>query len=265
MTLKTRFDVDCETLGLYFAHEIEKISPQAKSELPKDVSFKLFRGGGKFNANSTSKLGFLAKLYVLWKALNKKWWIIIEDEDNGMTPGQFMELRKAYKKRDYGIEKAQTLVISGTIVMANKELSECCAYLNRLSTSPSYHYLIKGKNSVPSPSTERSKEMQYICSFLVNYEKNKKTWVAAYGISIPEWLVLIYLYHGKEINGSPIYKEVYRRAYQSSPTKLRSCFSTLQNKRFIQKTGIGKGAMISITPLGKDTVDNILTKYALNC
>jgi hypothetical protein len=262
--LKTRIDIDSEALGLYFAHEIEKITPQAKSDLPKDIAFKLFRGGGKFNANSTSKLGFLAKLYVLWKALNKRWWIVIEDEDNGMTPGQFMELRKAYKRRDYGVEKAKTIMLSGTVVFANKELSECCAYLNRLSSSPAYNYLIKGKNHVPCPTAERNKEMAYICRFLVEYEKNKKTWVAAYGISIPEWLVLIYLYHGKEIVGSPIYKEVYRRAYQSSPTKLRSCFSTLQNKKFIQKTGTGKGAMMSITPLGKDTVDGILTRYALN-
>jgi hypothetical protein len=156
------------------------------------------------------------------------------------------------------------IMMYGTVVFANKELSECCAYLNRLSSSPAYNYLIKGKNNIPCPTAERNKEMAYICRFLVEYEKNKKTWVAAYGISIPEWLVLIYLYHGKEIIGSPIYKEVYRRAYQSSPTKLRGCFSTLQNKKFIQKTGTGKGAMMSITPLGKDTVDGILTRYALN-
>ena len=264
MSLKTRFDVDCDNLSLYFADEIEKISPQSKSELPKDISFKLFRGGGKFNSNSTSKLGFLAKLYVLWKALNKRWWIVIEDEDRGMTPGQFMELRKAYRNRDYGVEKANTLVMSGTFVMADKELSQCFAYLNRLSTSPAYNYLIKGKNKATCPAAEWSKQMAYICSFLVAYEKNKKSWVSTYNVSIPEWLVLIYLYNGNEIVGSPIYKEVFKRAYQSSPTKLRNCFSTLQNKKLIQKTGTGKGAKISITALGKDTVDSILTKYALN-
>ena len=263
--LKTRFDVDCEALDLFFAHEIDKISPAAKADLPKDVAFKMFRGGGKFRTQSTSRLGFLAKLYVLWRALNKRWWIVIEDEENGMTPGQFMELRKAHKRRDYGVDKAQTIMLSGTVVFSNKELSECCAYLNRLSSSPAYNYLIKGKNYMPSPTENRNKEMAYICRFLVEYEKNKKSWVSAYGISIPEWLVLIYLYHGKEIVGSPIYKEVYRRAYQSSPRKLQSCFTTLQAKKYIQKSGINKGAMLSITPLGKDTVDSILTKYALNC
>lgn len=262
---KTIFDIDCEPLDFFFSYEIEKISPQSKSDLPRDVSFKLFRGGGKFNTASTSKLGFLAKLYILWKALRKRWWILIEDEENGLTPGQFMELRKAYKKRDYGMDRANVLISSGSLVLASKELGECMSYLNLLSVSPAYKYLIKGKNKESNPAEEWNRQMEYVVKFISFYEANKKSWVAATGVSIPEWLVLTYLYHRRETNGSPIYKDYYRRAYQSSPTKLRRCFSVLQHKGLIQKTGQSSAAKMSITPLGKDTVNTILTKYALNC
>src|SRR5271170_5589756 len=187
MPNKTIFDLVCEPLDLFFAHEIEKISPTAKSELPKDISFKLFRGGGKFNTKSTSKLGFIAKLYILWRALNKRWWIVIEDEENGLTIGQFMELRKAYKKREYSQDRGSVLISSGSLVLASKELGECLTYLNRLGASPAYKYLIGTKNKQSSPLSQWTKEMEYIVKFISFYEANKKTWVAATGVSIPEW------------------------------------------------------------------------------
>lgn len=261
---KTLFDIDCEALDLFFSHEIEKISPMAKEELPRDVAFKLFRGGGKFNTNSTSKLGFIAKLYVLWKALNKRWWIVIEDEERGMTPGQFMELRKAYRKRDYGIDQARALMLSGSLVLANKELSECFSYLNRLSTSPAYNYLLGGKNKVNNHTEDWMRKMRYIANVFAYYESQKKVWVAGMGVSVPEWLILLYLYPKGAVNGAPIYKEFYKRAYQSSPTKLVRSFSVLQRKGYIEKTGSTKLAEFNITALGIDTVNTILTKYALN-
>lgn len=261
---KTLFDIECENFDLFFVNEIEKISPVAKSELPKDVAFKLFRGGGKLNTKSTSKLGFIAKLFILWKALNKRWWLVIEDEEKGMTPGQFMELRKAYRKRDYGTDQGNVLRSSGGLVLANKELSECFSYLNRLSVSPAYNYLLGGKNKVDNHTEDWMRKMRYIANVFAYYESRKKSWVASMGVSIPEWLILIYLYPKGSVNGAPIYKEFYKRAYQSSPTKLVRSFSVLQRKGYIEKTGTTKQAQFNITALGIDTVNTILTRYALN-
>lgn len=261
---KTLFDLECENFDLFFVNELDKISPIAKAELPRDVSFKLFRGGGKLNTKSTSKLGFIAKLYILWKCLNKRWWLVIEDEEKGMTPGQFMELRKAYRKRDYSTDQGNVLKSSGGLVLANKELSECFSYLNRLSTSPAYNYLMGGKNKVNNHTEDWAKKMRYIVNVFAYYESQKKSWVAGMGVSIPEWLVLIYLYPKGEVVGSPIHKEFYKRAYQSSPTKLKRCFGVLQQKGLILKTGTSSASRLSITALGIDTVNTILTKYALN-
>ena len=264
MPSKTIFDIDCENLDLFFAHEIEKISPTAKSELPKDVAFKLFRGGGKFNTKSTSKLGFIAKLYILWKALNKRWWIVIEDEVNGMTPGQFMELRKAYKKRDYSPEQSNILKSSGSLILADKELGESLTYLNRLSASGAYNYVMKGKNAPKSKTTEDDKERAYIAKFLAAYEGQKKNIVSNTGLLIPEFYVLLLLFDGKDVPTSFIYREKFRRAYQSSPNKIKMAFSTLQARGLVTKTGVIRGATLQITSSGKELLNSVLEKYVLN-
>jgi len=265
MPNKTLFDISCENLDLYFAHEIEKISPTAKSELPKDVAFKLFRGGGKFNTKSTSKLGFIAKLYILWKCLNKRWWIVIEDEVNGMTPGQFMEARKALKNRDYSPEQAAVLKSTGTLVLASPELGQTMTYLNRLSVSGSYNYLIKCKNAPKNKITEDDKERVYVVRFLANYDSKKKSIVSETGLTIPEFYVLMALFDGKDVPSSWIYKEKFKRAYQSTPSKIKLAFRTLQARGYITKTGVIRGATLQITGSGKDILSSILDKYILNC
>lgn len=262
---KTIFDISCENLDLYFVEEMEKISPTAKSELPKDIAFKMYRGGWKLNTNSTSKLGFLAKLYILWKCLNKRWWIVIEDEDRGMTPGQFMELRKAYKKSDYGIDKAQALKFSGGLVLAAKELSDTLTYKNRLSASGAYNYLMRGKNLPKNRTEESGKERAYIVKFLANYDAQKKNIVNNFSLTIPELYVLLALYDGKEVPSSSIYKERFKRAYQSSASKIKLAFRTLQARGYIVKYGVIRGARLQITATGKEVLNTVLDRYILNC
>lgn len=261
----TRFDLSSESLDLYFVDQFPHLTPEAKDALPKDVIFKLFRKGGAFNSNSTSKLGFLAKLYILWRALNKRFWIVIEDEDRGMTPGQFMELRKVAKERDYSMDQAKTIVLSGTLVLANKELGECLQYLNSLSSSPAYNYLIKTKNSPKNKVAKSTEEKEYIARFLTFWEKNKKNMVSQTGLNMPEIYVLLLLFPGDEVIASSIYQKTFRRAYQSSSGKIKLAFGTLQQRGYIRKYGFIKGAKMQITPMGKDVIVGILNKYAINC
>lgn len=265
MSQKTLFDADSEEFQMYFAHEMESISTTAKADIPKDVAFKLFRGGGKVDTKSTSKLSFLAKLYILWKCLNKRWWVLIEDEQNGITPGQFMELRKAYKRKDYGTERAAVLKSYGSFVLADKELATTLTYLNRLSSSGAYNYLIKAKNSPKSKSAEDDKERTYIAKFLANYDAQKKTMVTNCKLTVPEFYVLITLYDGKPIEGVSLYKEKFKRAYQSSPSKIKLAFGTLQSRGLVAKNGTTRGSTLQITSSGKELLNSIFEKYILNC
>jgi len=266
MPLKTLFDVSSQNFDFYFANEIEKITPQAKEALPKDISFKLFRGAGKFKPTSMSKLGFLGKLFILWKALGKRWWIVVEDEEKGISINQFEELSKKKNKQQKGIEQSNKLVSSGEFILANKELSDALAYLNQLSVSPAYNYISKVKNMPLNKADKWNTEMKYITRFLCFWEGNKKRWSLQNHVSIPEFLVLMYTYsQDKPLVGSIMYKEIFFQAFQSSPGKIKTAFGTLQSKGYLLKTGFSSGAMLEITPLGKSVVNEILTKYAVNC
>lgn len=262
---KTLFDLDCEPLDLYFSHEMGKISITAKADLPKDVAFKMFRGGGMFRTQSTSRLGFLAKLYILWKALNKRWWILIEDEDNGMTPGQFIEARKALKKKDYSIEQAAVLKSTGTLVLASKELGDTLTYLNKLSASGAYNYVMKAKNAPKNKTAQDVSERAFIAKFLANYEAQKKSIISSAGLVMPEFYVLMTVFEGKDTQMSYISKDKFQRAYQSSTSKIKTAFGTLQARGLVAKTGVSRGATLQITSSGKELLNGIMDKFVLNC
>ena len=145
ITEKTKLDIIVENFDLYFDNKLPSITPQAKENLPKDLTFKLFRKGGEVNSVSTSRLPFLAKLFILWKALRKNFFIVFEGDDvNGLSVEDFAKIKNSIKVRDYGVDRVnEYLIPQGTFVLGNKELMETYSYLNRLSTSPAYKYLLR--------------------------------------------------------------------------------------------------------------------------
>ena len=220
---KTRFDILAENLDLYFANQLCNITPQAKEALPKDVQFKLFRKGGEINGKNTSSLSFLGKLYVLWKALRKNVFIVIEGEDsNGLSVEEFIDLKRAIKARDYGVDRANEYVIpQATFVTGDKQLMEGLAYLNNLSNSAAYKYLLRSKNPVPNKVEQNKIASQYVCRFLSHYEANRKKIGYESGINISEWMILIALYHGNEVESNSMWKSKYQYSFNSSKTKIK--------------------------------------------
>lgn len=267
MADKTKFDILAENLDLYFANQLCSITPQAKEALPKDVQFKIFRKGGEVDTNSTSKLSFLAKLYVLWKALRKNIFIVIEsNDDNGLTIEDFVNLKQAIKVRDYGVDRNNDYVIpQATFVVGNKELMESLAYLNNLSSSPAYKYLLRGKNLVPNKVEQNKIANSYICRFLSHYEANRKKIGYESGLNISEWMVLIGLYHGNEVVSNTLWKTIYKYSFNSSKTKIKTAFGSLQRKGYIVKYGSTISSKMQITTLGTSVCNDILQKYCVNC
>lgn len=262
MGQKTLIDVGCENFDLFFDRQMSAITPEAKDSLPRDLSFKLFRGGGKWNSQATSRLGFLAKVFVLVKALRKRWFIVVEDEENGIGIEQFAKMQK---DREYSVHAAENLRLQGGFILGSKELMDYFHYLNQLSTSPAYNFLLRNKNIPPHKVEEANREVAYIVKFIAFWESNKKSIVADVGVSIPEIYVLLCLFDGNEAVGANIYNKRFKRAYQSSPGKIKTAFGTLQAKKYIIKLGQGKGARLQITALGRDVLRGILQKYAINC
>jgi hypothetical protein len=267
MAAKTVFELSLDNFDLFFDKQLETITPQAKESLPKDVAFKIFRKGGAVNSTSTSKLSFLAKLYILWKALHKNFFIVVEGDDrNGLTVEEFVELKQAIKMRDYGVDRCNDYVIpQATFVTGSKDLMQSLAYLNNLSTAPAYRYLMRSKNPVPNKVEQNKMATEYVCRFLSHYEASRKKIGFQSGINISEWLVLIHIYHGNEVMSNTIWRDVYKYSFNSSKTKIKLAFGTLQNRGYIVKNGTTKGAKIQITALGISAVNDILQKYAVNC
>lgn len=264
MPNKTIFDVSCENFDHYFASQLPNLTPEAKDGLPRDIVFKLFRKGGNAKSKSTSKLSFLAKLYVLCRSLGKRWYLVIEDEEKGLKLSQFNDIPRLLKERDLSMESAGDLTLTGGFILADRQLSDLFSYLNRLSASKPYNYLVRAKNAPINPVTEENKAADYVTQFLTNYEGRKKDMVAQSGMGMPEILVLMSLFPGEETEGSHLYHTLFKRAYQSSPAKIKSAFGLLQHKGYIRKWGVSRGAKMQITPLGRDVFRGIMHKFMLN-
>src|SRR6266496_3165569 len=272
---KLKFELICENFDLFFENNISDLSERQKEEIPRELLFKMFRRGGQFKAKSTSKLSFISKLYVLWRVIKKRWFIVVEDEENGMSVDQFVRFKEMQEDEIPDSHSADMLLTPGTFVLADKDLSNAFSYLNHLSTSSAYNYLIKTKNDLlvkkDTGTTfnrecttfqirEWKNQVIEIANFLSHYEANKKNFVMTVGLTIPEWLVLIAIYNGEEMISSQLYKNIYKYAYNSSSTQIKVAFGILQNKGYINKIGFKKGAKIKITPLGMDIVNKILSK-----
>lgn len=260
-----KFDLQHENFDYFFLEQAGKMGESQKELLPKELLYKVFVKGHRVNSKSSSKLSFLAKLFVLIRCLNKRFTIMIEDDENGMTEKQFFEYHKQTKKRNYTSELGGKLIMEGDFVLANSELFDVFHKLNGLSTSSAYNYLQKVKTKNYLKPDEYKRNMKFLTSWINNYESKRKRIVMESGLTMAEWLTLTYLYDGEEKNGSILYLEKFKYSYNTSSTKIKVSFGTLQNKGFITKYGNGKGTKLQITPLGRDKMNRIFEKYVVNC
>lgn len=262
---KLQFDIDCTNFQYFFEAQAAGITESQRELLPKELLYKLFTKGFRVNTKMSGKLGFLAKLFILFKALKKRWIIIVEDDENGMTEEEYFKFKKLTSKRDYGQDNANELLSHGTFVLGCTELVNTYSRLNHLSNSPAYNYLSKAKNKDYTKPDEYLRNQAYVCRFINHYDSQKKKIVMETGLTMAEWITLTYLYDGLEKLGKVLYTEKFKYSYNSSSTKIKVSFGTLQSKGFITKHGTGKGCKLQITALGKEKVNAVLQKYVVNC
>lgn len=261
---KTKWDVSNENFNFFF-HKLSALMTEAQREaLPKDLYFKLFKRGGAYDTTSTNKLSFLAKCYILIKALRKRLVIMIEDDKEGMDEQEYFEYKKLLAKRQYTVSGASDLIEDSVFVLANKELFETFSHLNELSCGKAYNYLVKSKNPIPNKTAEHIEQQDYVARFIVNYESHRKLIHMNSGLNMSEWLVLIALYHGEEMKGSHIYTNIYKYTFNSSKKKIKWAYGTLENKGYIEKIGRLKWMKLKITPLGRAVTTEILNKRLIN-
>lgn len=256
-----KFDIAHENFDLFFARKTYNLSDKQKDLLPDEINFKLFNGGGQFHAKNSYKLSFLAKLFVLIKALKYRFTVFLEDEKEGISVEDYLRQRGS---NGHSQPVSNDLEMTGDFVLAGRELFDAFNRLNAIHTSPQYNYLVKEKN-FPTPDIVLWKnQMNYIISFFANYEANKKKVILNMGLSLAELLTLFYLYDGQEKLSSSVYSEKYKYAYNAGKREIQEGFKTLQDKGLVQKIGKFKGCRLKITTLGKDMITNIVRKYFID-
>lgn len=265
MAEKLKFDIDNENFSHYFQREASIMSSNQKELIPKELLFKVFNRGHIFDSKSTSKLSFLSKLFILFRALRKRIIIIVEDDKEGMDAEEYFKYMYLLRKREYNEKNSEELKLDATFVLGNSELVETFHRINMLSVSPAYNYLIKSKNKDYTKPTEWRQQMNYIMRFVNNYDAMRKTISMRTGLTMADWIVLTYLYDGNEYIGSYLYKEKFKYSYNSSASKIKCAFGSLQTRGLIVKHGNNSGAKFQITPLGIDKVNDICMKYVVNC
>lgn len=258
-----KYDIQNDNFDYYFLEQAAKMGENQRELLPRELLFKIFNKGYRINTKSSYKLSFEEKLFVLLKGLNKKWVLIIEDELNGMSEEEYFKFKKLLKKREYNESNAGQL--NGTFVLGTSELVDTFYKLNSLSTSPAYNYLTKVRTKNYLQPEEYKRNMKFLAAWVSNYDSKRKKIIIEGGISVAEWIVLCHLYEGDEKNGSLIYLEKFKYSYNTSSTKIKEAFGTLQNKGFIIKYGKGKGTKLQITANGKAKINGIFEKYLVNC
>lgn len=259
------FDIESDNFELYFEKQLTGMTETGKEAIPKKLYGQIFRFDGSVNTRGIRRLGFLGKLWILWRCLKKRVWVVVENEETGMSIEDFVELREAIKRRDYGIPKAEGFDIQGQFVTGGKELCDSFQYLNGLSASGAYNYLVRHKNFRKTKTSQSIVEYNYLIRFIRHYEAHKKKWILDKGMTASEWYTLLFLYDKEEALGSEIYRKVFVRAFHSSPIKIKLAFKTLQIKGYIIKHGRTSASRLQITPLGRDLVNSILNTYIINC
>lgn len=264
--MNLRYDIDNENFSYYFLQQAAKMGEQQKQSLPKELLYKVFKKGYRLNAPGTAKLSLLEKLFILIKSLNKRWVIIIEDELNGMTVEDFYKYKELSKKKNFiNQENAELLINEGIFVLGGTDLMDTFQKLNDLNTKAAYNYLMKVKTKNYLEPDQYRRNMSYVSRFISHYESQRKPMTMATGISMPEWLTLLFLYDGQEKVCSVLYKDKFKHSYNCSSTKLKQSFGTLQIKGLIIKHGARATAKFQITSLGKQKVNDLMAKYVVNC
>lgn len=262
--MKIKYDISSQNFDNYFSVQIAGISEHEKEELPKEINYKIYKRGQRKDARDIVKLSFLSKVFILVKALRKRLVILVEDE-NGMNEEEYFKYKKMLPKRQITVESTKEYIVNADFALVNKEIMDTYSFMNQICSSKHYSYLTKNKNVGVNKTGQWVKEMNYINRFLSYYESNRKRLTINTGVNFSEWMILIYLYSGEYMPTITIHREWYKYSFNSSATKLKLAFSSLQSKGYIDKIGGTVGAKLRITTIGKNKVNEIMQKYVLNC
>ena len=247
-----------ENFDLYFGAAIDELPKAQRADMPLNVYKSLYNRTG---IRQLDKIPFFRKWFVLSKTLNKKTFIIIEDNDNGLTPEQFFKFKEGEKnKKSNPFEDGDNI----SFCLGDRDLINWLCYLNIISQSPAYTYFLKLKNAHKNRFPSFQKEIHFLISMLLQYEGSKAKIAKEHNIGMPELYALYYLYGGEKKHYVHLYRTILKNAYGCSRRSMITAFKFLTDMKYVEKTE-GRGAAITfrITALGTQVVNEIIKSYVI--
>lgn len=253
-------DLQVENFNRFFAIKAKEMTPLQKERLPAEVLARVFKGRGRI---STERLSFLHQVYILQRAMNIETYILVGDENNGIGVKDWEMFKRQQNGKRTDSTEINHYLSSGIFVLGSRELMEYMDHLNMLSLTPLCNYILKLKNREASRVQPFQRELELVASAIVKYEGSRKKIVRQKGLSISDWLILLYLVDGKEGGATPIYTDVYKDSMNATRTNFFSSFKKLREIGYIQRFGKGKSTKYKITALGKSIVREVFNSYII--
>jgi len=261
-----KYDFVSDNFVNYFLAQIKGLTSSQKEKIPEVLRLKLYSKSDneKFVVGRSNSLTIFQRLFILWRVMRKKIYIVIEDEDNGLSIEDFIKAKEWGEGRTVNEDRAGWLISQGHFVLGNKDLCEAFHYMQMISVSSAYKYLLTLKNLKPTKYHNYKVETDYIHSLIMNYESRKKLISRNAGVTVPEWYVLLYFSDGKEKGASSIYTGQYFNSHNASRMQLLNAIKSMVDRGFLTKYGKTFKATYIISPYGLDKLYEITSKYVIS-
>lgn len=257
----SKFDLQMENFDGYFEWTVKGMSPEQRNKIPDNLKKKLIlQSNGKMRP---SKLAFAEKLFILQKAFDKKWYIVVEGQqgEEAMSMEHYQKFREQRLWNDVRSSEANLMLVDGSFVVGDKDLIRWLFHLNDVCVSGAYNYGLKVRNVRPQNIFKERKSLHYFIRLLLFYEGSKRRIIRDFSLSMPEFYCLLYFYDGEKKKASPLYEDVLSAAVSLNKGIILRAIKRLNDKKYLDRYGSGQDTNYSITSFGINVVNDILVKY----
>jgi len=259
--MSDRIELQNEAFDLYFAASAGNLTERQREALPLPVYRSLFLKNQKFKLTSIS---FLRKLYVLLKALNKRFFLIVEDEENGVSPEAFMAIVEAEKNKERVPDTPWENSINYSFCLADKSLVDWLSFLSGICENPAYSYAQKLKVENLKSFPRYKEELKYLLAMFIRYEMGKKKIEKNKGVSVSEFYLLMHLYDGAWKGLATFYKELFMQIPGCSRRTMTDAIRKMLIEKTVEKKGNSRLLQYRITPYGTQFINEVMNKYVLS-
>lgn len=261
-----QIDLYNEQFNYYFTERLNNITPKELALLPKDLAFKIYKGGVE---GSAERLSFQEMMWILSVVFTKNITIMVEDRENGVNMVDFGKANRASRGKIVNGELLEDMRIKASFVIADRELMAASLYMNHVSTSNIYSLI---KTVIPNVNHSKNqkfvqarRDMNLILTMLTNYEATKRRIAMDYGLTMPMWYALLYFSTGEKLGASFYSNDAFKYAYSSNRLTMHKDMKYMEDHGYLLRRGEKLKYRYTLTSAGLNLLsrimDNIVLKF----